>query len=129
MGGVHLGALPAVPLFAAIPQSAPRIGLLALAAPIGAGLLAGWLLKRASVDWTWGFAAGAIAGAALGVLAWLSAGPLGPGRMAHLGPSAWQVGFAVTVEVGVLAAATSWLLSWRELRATTPEDRVIAPAE
>jgi hypothetical protein len=122
VGGVHLGALPAVPLLAAVPTSAPRMGLLAIAAPVGAGLLAGWLIKRASVDWTWGFAAGAIAGAALGVLAWLSAGPLGPGRMAELGPSALRVGFAVAVEVGVLAAATAWLLRWREHRVAAPQE-------
>jgi hypothetical protein len=122
MGGVHLGALPAVPLFAAIPRSAPALGLFAIAAPIGAGLLAGWLLKRAGADWTWGFAAGAIAGAALGVLAWLSGGPLGPGRMAHLGPSAWQVGLAAALEVGVLAAASVWLLGWQGQRAAVPQE-------
>jgi hypothetical protein len=129
MGGVHLGALPAVPLLAAIPQSAPRIGLLAIAAPIGAGLLAGWLLKCASVEWTWGFASGAIAGAMLGVLAWLSGGPLGPGRMAQLGPSAWQVGFAVAIEVGVIAAASVWLLGWREHRGGHAPGVTAAPAE
>jgi hypothetical protein len=52
-------------------------------------------------------------------LAWLSAGPLGPGRMAQLGPSAWRVGIAVALEVGVIAGATTWLLGWRRLRSTT----------
>ena len=52
----------------------------------------------------------------MGILAWLSAGPLGPGRMAHLGPSAWRVGIAVMLEVGLPAAATTWMLRWRQLR-------------
>jgi uncharacterized protein DUF6350 len=129
MGGVHLGALPAVPLLAAVPHSAPPLGMLAIAAPIGAGLLAGWLLKRTGADWTWGFAAGAITGATLGVLAWLSAGPLGPGRMAQLGPSAWQVGLAAAAEVGVLAAATAWLLGWRDHQAASARSDTAAPQE
>jgi Family of unknown function (DUF6350) len=52
----------------------------------------------------------------LGVLAWLSAGPLGQGRMAQLGPSPWRVAIAALVEIGVLAAATAWLLGFRQLR-------------
>jgi hypothetical protein len=36
--------------------------------------------------------------------------------MATVGPSAWQVGLAAAVEVGLLAAATSWLLRWRQAR-------------
>jgi len=44
-----------------------------------------------------------------------------PGRMARLGPSAWQVGLAAAVEVGVLAAATSWLIGWRHSRPTVIE--------
>jgi hypothetical protein len=122
LSGVHLGAVPALPLFAALPRdgAAPALGLLAVVGPIGGGLLAGWLLARVDASWSWGLAAGAIAGSLLGLLAWLSAGPLGPGRMARLGPSAWQVGFAAAVEVGVLAAATSWLIGWRHPRHSRP---------
>jgi hypothetical protein len=122
LGGVHLGAVPALPLFAALPRdgAAPALGLLAVVGPIGGGLLAGWVLARVDAQWSWGLAAGAIAGALLGLLAWLSGGPLGPGRMARLGPSAWQVGFAAAVEVGVLAAATSWLIGLRQLRQSRP---------
>ncbi|HZV25342.1 MAG TPA: DUF6350 family protein [Acidothermaceae bacterium] len=134
LGGVHLGALPAVPLLAALPVNGapPTFARLAVIAPIGAGLLAGWLLARAGVhipgddgpwwkqqrvmDAVWGLAAGAVAGLLMGILAWLSGGPVGPGRMAQVGPSAWHVGIAVTLEVGVLAAATTWLLGWRRER-------------
>jgi len=134
---VHLGALPAVPLLAALPANGapPTFARLAVIAPIAAGLLAGWLLARARVhtpnadgpwwerqrlmDAAWGLAAGAVAGLLMGILAWLSGGPVGPGRMAQVGPSAWHVGIAVTFEVGVLAAATTWLLGWRGERPVT----------
>jgi hypothetical protein len=32
---------------------------------------------------------------------WLSGGPAGPGRLAEIGPSAWQLGLATAVEVGL----------------------------
>ena len=134
LGGVHLGALPSVPLLAALPANGtpPTLARLAVVAPIGAGLLAGWLLARTRVrtaddaavwwerhrlpDAAWGLAAGGVAGLLMGGLAWLSAGPAGPGRMAQVGPSAWHVGLAVALEVGVLAGATTWLLGWRPRR-------------
>ena len=60
-----------------------------------------------------GLAAGAGVGLILGTLAWLSTGSLAPGRMAHLGPSPWQVGLASAIEIGLVAAATSGLMAWR----------------
>jgi hypothetical protein len=136
LGGVHLGTLPAVPLLAALPANGtpPTLARLAILAPIVAGLLAGWLLSRGAVntagaegpwwhrhrlvDAAHGLAAGAFAGLLMAVLAWLSAGSLGPGRMAQLGPSALRVGLAVAVEVGVISGATTWLLGWRQKRST-----------
>jgi hypothetical protein len=134
LSGVHLGAVPAVPLLAALPAdgSPPVAGWLAVVGPIGAGLLAGWLLARSrpvsvvpvgrwwerhrAVDAARGLAAGGCAAALIGVLAWLSAGPLGQGRMAQLGPSPLRVAGAALAEIGVLAAASAWLLGWRQLR-------------
>ena len=100
LGGVHLGAVPALPLLAPLPSSGPipMAGWLAVVGPIAAGVLAGWLLVRARDEqlpvWC-GPAAGGVAGLAMGAFGWLSAGALGPGRMSHLGPTAWQVGLAV----------------------------------
>jgi hypothetical protein len=130
--GSHLGAVPALPLLAALPDDGEPAPLawLAFSGPLAAGIFAGWLLARAlpfsaasgSSPWWvryrvaaigWGLAAGALAGLTLGVLASLSGGPLGPGRMATVGPSPWRVGVAAAVEVGLLAAATLCLLAWR----------------
>jgi hypothetical protein len=63
-----------------------------------------------------------LAGISWAVLGWLSAGPAGPGRLAHVGPSAWQLGSAVVVEVGLGACLAVGLglglrkvRSWQEL--------------
>ncbi|XVU26342.1 cell division protein PerM [Actinoplanes sp. CA-054009] len=51
-----------------------------------------------------GLIAGPAAGIVLGVLADMSGGPLGDGRMATIGPDAGQVGLVATAVVGVSAA-------------------------
>ncbi len=133
--GVTLGAVPSLPLFAPLPQSGSAAGLgwLALAVPLGAGVLAGWLLtrerpapttaqnapwweKEALPECGWGLAAGAAAGLALAVVAWLSGGSLGAGRMSVIGPAAGWVLLAGMLEIGVVAAATIWALRWHDRR-------------
>lgn len=50
------------------------------------------------------FLAGPVAGAVLGLLAWLSGGPLGSGRLAQVGPVPWQV---AVIGAGVVAVSAS----------------------
>jgi hypothetical protein len=110
--GVHLGAVPAFPLLGALPDSgtAPALSLPFVAMPLVTGALIGVLLIRRlpalrMEDAAFaGFATGALAGGMLGLLAALSGGPAGPGRMATVGPSAWQVGLMAALELGVGAA-------------------------
>jgi hypothetical protein len=102
--------------------------------PIGAGIVGGWLLTRArpartpadNAPWwdkhgvlecAWGLAAGLVAGVAVAVLAWLSGGSLGGGRMSVVGPAGGWVLLAGVLEIGVVAAATMWTLRWRDRRA------------
>jgi len=108
---VTLGTLPAVPLFAGLPNG-PTGGVSAalLAVPVLAGMTAGWLLVRrrlreisvapAPVGWsgllTGAAVAGPVAGVLLGVVAIASGGPLGAGRLAEIGPVGWQVALAAT---------------------------------
>jgi hypothetical protein len=126
LSGVHLGAVPALPLLAPLPSSGaiPLAGWLVLAGPVAAGLLAGWLVARDRPDGALrlALAAGAVAGSAMGIFGWLSAGALGPGRMADVGPVGWQVALAVAVEIGVLSAVASWLLCWRRNRRSQAVD-------
>ena len=127
--GVHVGAVPALPLLAALPGSDVPwpVTALVLLAPLGAGVLAGVLTHRRADPGAQGrrvrdaagqaALAGPVAGAGLLVLAWLSGGPLGGGRLSDVGPSPWRVGVAVLVEVGVAAAATAAVGAWRVTRA------------
>lgn len=112
--GTSLGAVPAFPLLAALPAGpAPGwLGAAVLAVPLFAGVLGGVVVARrlvcgpgrAALE---GLALGPCAGLALGGLAWLSGGPLGGGRLTDVGPSPWQVGLAVMVEVGLASAAAA----------------------
>ncbi|RKN44463.1 DUF6350 family protein [Micromonospora endolithica] len=125
---VSVGALPAVPLLAGLPRG-PVDGLGAglLAVPVLAGMIAGWLLARrllrlAADERTpppWrpvlvpAVLAGPVAGLLLGLAAAASAGPLGAGRLAQVGPVAWQVGAvaaAITAVGAVLGAAATRVL-------------------
>ncbi|MFV2021879.1 DUF6350 family protein [Micromonospora sp. LOL_023] len=115
---VTLGSLPAVPLFAGLPNG-PAGGLSAalLALPVLAAMTTGWVLNRrwqpavgtGQVGWfaLLGAAAisGPIAGLLLGMAAAASSGPLGAGRLAEIGPVPWQVAAAAGAVVTVAAVA------------------------
>jgi Family of unknown function (DUF6350) len=127
--GSALAQLPAFPLLAALPpglhSAVPGwIEPTVLAVPYLAGGLGGLLLVRAgpvlSLDAApvWGLACGAVCGAALGLLAAVSGGPLGDGRLATVGPSAWQVGALAALEIGVAAAAAAGAANYVTLRRT-----------
>ncbi|XTZ15920.1 cell division protein PerM [Micromonospora echinospora] len=121
---VSVGALPAVPLLAGLPRGpVDGLGALLLAVPVLIGMAAGWLLARrllrsAADDRTplhWGpllgtaALAGPVAGLLVGAAAAVSGGPLGGGRLAEVGPVAWQVTAVATavVTVGALLGAAA----------------------
>ncbi|GAA1816070.1 hypothetical protein HC028_10050 [Planosporangium flavigriseum] len=137
-GYVSLGTVPALPVLAAVPtKPISGWGGLLLVVPLAAGMAAGWLLARRSlradgsqratgaqrervdapagqpVGWgslvTGAALAGPVAGAALALAAWASAGPLGGGRLAEVGPSVWPLaGIAAgLVAVGAVVAAVA----------------------
>jgi hypothetical protein len=114
---VTLGALPAVPVFAGLP-SGPVSGawVLLLGAPLAAGMVAGWLLvsrrlrrppRRVEPNVGWlpvlgaAAVAGPVAGILLGLAAYASGGPLGAGRLAVIGPVAWQVALMASAVVAL----------------------------
>jgi hypothetical protein len=115
--GTTLGAVPALPVFAALPNGPVPVwlGVALLAVPVGAGVLGGTVVGRrlscrpgrAALE---GLALGPCAGAAMATAAWLSAGSLGGGRLTQVGPTWWHVGLAVMIEVGVGAAAAAALV-------------------
>jgi hypothetical protein len=128
-GHVSLGALPAVPVLAGLPDSAVSgLGPLLLGVPMAGGMAAGALLvrrrMRAGTVPGWpallgaALLAGPVAGALLGLAAWVSGGPLGSGRLAVTGPVGWEVAAvgAGVVAVGavIATAGTRVLIGTRE---------------
>jgi hypothetical protein len=123
---VSVGPLPTVPLLAGLPNGPMgATGAVLLAVPILAGGAAGWLLARRLMrprparpgelapprrETPWpvvvgsSLLAGPVAGIVLGVLAWMSGGSLGDGRMSQIGPSPWLVGLIATAVVAVSAS-------------------------
>ncbi len=131
--GVDLGAVPALPLLAALPQEpGPGWAPLMLAVPVAAGLLAGLLARRsqpavrsaAGAGWrpvalVCAVAAGLVA-VAVAVLALFASGPAGPGRLAETGPDWWAVAPLAGAEVGLVMAATLLVLAHRPRRTGDP---------
>jgi hypothetical protein len=111
-GGVELGLVPALPPLAALPTDDPSaLGWLVLAAPVVAGVLAGVVIRRRTatlqdaalcVVLTIGLAAVTMA-----VLAALSGGPGGAGRLSVIGPVPWHVAVATAGLVGGPALVVS----------------------
>ncbi|GAB2599408.1 hypothetical protein Aab01nite_75780 [Paractinoplanes abujensis] len=111
--------LPALPLLAGLPDGPMgATGTLLLALPVLAGLAAGWLLVlrltreardgKGAPAWSLvigsGLLAGPAAGVVLGLLAKVSGGPLGDGRLATVGPDPWAVGLVATAVLAVSVA-------------------------
>lgn len=112
-----LGPVPAFPLLGGLPSGpAPTwLGVLVLAAPLAAGALGGLVvarslgavsLRRAALE---GAAVAPCVAVVVGLLALLSGGPLGGGRLAEVGPSPWRVGLAVLAEVLLPSVAAAVL--------------------
>jgi hypothetical protein len=110
-----LGPVPALPLLGALPSTETPAwwGAVALLLPLAGGALAGLVVARrldtsAPLTGAWEAAlVGPCAGLVFTALAFLSGGPLGGGRLAAVGPSPWQLGLAVAVEVAVPAAVAA----------------------
>jgi hypothetical protein len=108
---VTLGAIPAFPLLAALPdEGAPPWWIRGLvAAPLVAGLITGLVVVRRvealelKAPILLAGLGGAIAGVGFGLLTFLATGSAGPGRMSVVGPQVWPT--AVMSGVGMAAGA------------------------
>ncbi|MFC7331190.1 DUF6350 family protein [Marinactinospora rubrisoli] len=122
--GVALGPLPELPMLAALPGSgaAPVASLVALTAPFVAGGVGGALTLRSAPTVVseaaplWGLVCGVTTGLTCAGLSFLAGGSIGAERLAEVGPSAWQVGVIVALEVGVSAAIVAWVANWLSFR-------------
>ena len=119
LASVHLGAMPSLPLLAAVPRTSasPTAWAASFLVLVAAGAIAGWRIGR-DADATWWQLAGravssaALAGIGVAILAALAGGPGGPGRMTAVGASPWQVGLAVAGEVAVAAVLVAMPARW-----------------
>ena len=123
--GVTLGAVPALPLLAALPdtQAVPLIGFVSQAIPVLAGLVAGgavgrWFTDRdggSVVAGLTGIGAGALMGVGSAVLVFVAGGSLGDGALAEVGAPALTTGIAVAAQSGIAAAVAATVTRWRRL--------------
>jgi hypothetical protein len=123
--GVTLGAVPALPLLAALPdtQAVPLIAFASQAIPAIAGLVAGWTVGRwfgdedggSVVAGLTGVLAGVLLGVAGAVLVWIAGGSLGDGALAQVGAPALATGIAVAAQSGIAAAIAAAVARWRAL--------------
>ena len=122
MTGTDLGAVPAFPLLAALPQEpGPVWGPLVLVVPVLAGVLAGLLAHRGGAGSGAGWRpvaevsamTGGLVAAAVTALSLLASGPAGPGRLVETGPTWWATGLAAGLEVAAVMAAALLVLRRR----------------
>ena len=113
--GTIVGTLPGLPLFGVLPQGTPAYGFVGLLVPVLIGFVFGvvtrqWLDRPGVPERTTleqvltGLGIGIVSGALLGLLAWSSAGAIGPGRLVEVGPNPLLVGALAAAEIGVAAA-------------------------
>ena len=140
-------SLPGIPLLAIVPQHSSAAAFAALAVPVLAAAVIGFLTHR-SLRGSAALADGplelsltalgtaVLGGALIALLSWWSGGTLAPGLLAHLGPVPWAAGLFGALELGVgmgigLAAAhlRSQSLDWTPPRRTSAADdsRELAP--
>jgi Family of unknown function (DUF6350) len=121
--GVTLGAVPGLPLLAALPdtQAVPLIAFVSQAVPALAGLVAGTTVGRwftatdggSVVAGLAGVLTGVLLGVASGALVWVAGGSLGDGALAQVGAPALGTGIAVAAQSGIAAALAAAVTRWR----------------
>lgn len=121
---VVTGALPAIPLLAALPDSGPVpawtvwvVGVPPLSAAVGAALAQ---RRRPTVRWEEGAlrgcAGGVVAGLLLGWLTGLAGGAVGPGRMRDVSPLASDVLVYAITSLGIGGLVGGLAMTWWQRR-------------
>jgi hypothetical protein len=123
--GVTLGAVPALPLLATLPdtQAVPLIAFVSQAVPALAGLVAGatigrWFSDRdggSVVAGLTGVLAGLLLGVVSGALVWIAGGSLGDGALDQVGAPALATAVAFGAQSGIAAALAAAVTRWRAL--------------
>ncbi|MCW2581169.1 MAG: conserved rane protein of unknown function [Blastococcus sp.] len=121
--GVTLGAVPALPLLAALPdtQAVPLVAFASQVIPVLSGLVVGTTVGRWAADGgsvvagLTGLLGGVLLGVAGGALVWIAGGSLGDGSLAQVGAPALATGVALAAQCGIAAAVAAAVARWRAL--------------
>ena len=110
-----VGPVPGLPILGAVPSGDFAFGFLGLLVPVLIGFFAATLVRPRLVSALSGrplvgrlllaaVGIGVVAGVLLGLLAWISGGAIGPGRLVQVGPNPWLVAAFAAAEVTIAAA-------------------------
>jgi len=137
---VHLGMLPSVPVFGAVPPNgAPPSAMVSwFIVPVLAGAVAAWVTVRAQatadrlrgetprpdIGALVGGATGLVLGAATTLLAALSRGDLGLVRMVGLGPRLGPTAMLATTLMGLAGMVAGAVVAWRLAKPAMPATSV-----
>jgi hypothetical protein len=130
---MHGGALPAMPLLAALPGAGPlpAYAWLLTAIPVGAGGVIGWHARPPAGTRGWreelitAGTSSVVCGLGIGVLAGLSGGDAG-GRLAQVGPNGLIVGALLALQLAAAALAFAGArIGWEHYRG--PKKPAVVP--
>ncbi|MGK2875290.1 MAG: cell division protein PerM [Nocardioides sp.] len=119
---VSTGALPMVPLLAALPAGAPSWGGAAwlLAPAVGAAAVVSTQRRMPTLDWLSaalrGGVGGVLAAIVLGVVTSMAGGAVGPGAMAEVHPFAGATTLQAIVSFGVAGTVAGLAVTWWQRR-------------
>lgn len=121
--GVTLGAVPALPLLAALPdtQAVPLLAFVSQVLPVLGGLVAGTATARRLTDLDggavtaalWGVVTGVGVGVLAGLLCLVGGGSLGDGALADVGAPVLATGLSTAAQAGLAAAVAAAVVRWR----------------
>ena len=118
--GSQVGPLPAIPVLGALPVGQLEFGMVSIAVVLLAAFIATLLIRKSADEirfefataWTASISLGLsiafVTATQMGLLAFMASGSAGPGRLAQVGVSPWQVALVVFVEVGLVSTLAAF---------------------
>lgn len=134
--GTQLGVVPGIPIFGLLPENSSFWMLIVVLLPVGAGALAGWIIRSRLVWEDLAREAAPRAAIAVGtavltagviaVAAVLASGSIGPGRLSQTGPHVGWMTLAIGIEVLIGAGIMLLAPRHRDELAEERTDRWVA---
>jgi hypothetical protein len=118
--GSQVGPLPAIPVLGALPVGQLEFGMISIAVVLLAAFIATLSIRKSADEirfefataWTAAISLGLsiafVTATQMGLLAFISSGSAGPGRLSEVGVSPWLVALVVFVEVGVVSTLAAF---------------------